>query len=342
MLKVGIVGATGYTGVELVRLLKTHQHVKLHAMSSRSETGTLVSDYFRNLEGHCDLKFTALDSLDLQECDIIFFATPHGVAMDRAPALLALGKKIIDLSADFRIQDVQLFKKWYGIEHSCPDLLKTAVYGLPEHNRARIKNASLIANPGCYPTIIGLGLTPFLKANVIDPKSLIADCKSGVSGAGRKAELGMIYCEVADSFKAYGVKGHRHHPEVTQELQKINADSKLTFMPHLVPMNRGMFATLYAKLNQDISLEKLQQILVNTYQNEPFIKILPPNSQPETRFVRGSNQIQYSINIHSDQLVILGAQDNLVKGAAGQAIQNMNIMCDFPENAGLELIGIIP
>ncbi len=344
MIKVGIIGATGYTGVELVRLLSTHSKVCLHAMTSRGDAGIKVGHYFRSLEGVTDLKFVTPDDPTLDECDVVFFATPHGVAMKDAMRFLERGAKVIDLSADFRLQDPAVFKRWYGIDHTAQDLLKSAVYGVPELYRDSIRNASLVANPGCYPTITQLGFAPFLKAGVIDPHSLIADCKSGVSGAGRKAELGLIYCEVAESFKAYGINGHRHHSEMVQELNKI-VPSSLTFTPHLVPMNRGMFATLYAKLNTQMSLDDLQAILLSAYKNEPFIKVLGVNQQPESRSVKGSNNIQYSISLPEtalNQLVILGAQDNLVKGSAGQAIQNMNIMCGFNENEGLKQIALIP
>lgn len=344
MIKIGIIGATGYTGLELVRLLNTHSKVRIHAMTSRGDVGKKVCHYFRSLEGVTDLQFISPDDPTLAECDVIFFATPHGVAMKDAQRFLAQGIKIIDLSADFRLNDPDVFKRWYGIDHTAQDLLKSAVYGVPELNRDLIKKASLVANPGCYPTITQLGFAPFLKAGVIDPHSLIADCKSGVSGAGRKAELGLMYCEVAESFKAYGINGHRHHSEMVQELSKITPCS-LTFTPHLVPMNRGMFATLYAKLSMSMCLEDLQEILLNAYKDESFIKVLDVNQQPETRSVRGTNNIHYSISLPEtahNQLIILGAQDNLVKGAAGQAIQNMNIMCGFNEDEGLKQIALIP
>ena len=273
MIKVGIVGGTGYTGVELLRILAAHPEVKLTSITSRKEDGLAVADLYPSLRGHVSLAFSAPDKAHLTDCDVVFFATPHGVAMAQARELLAANVKIIDLAADFRIQDVTQFEKWYGISHSCPDLLKEAVYGLPELNREEIKKARIIGNPGCYPTTMQLGFYPFLKTGIIDANNLIADCKSGVSGAGRKAEIGILFSETSDSFKAYAVSGHRHTPETTEQLQRLTKqDVELLFTPHLVPMIRGMHSTLYARLSRDISNEELQALFVDAYKDEPFVE----------------------------------------------------------------------
>ena len=349
MIAVGIVGGTGYTGVELLRLLLRHSQVQVRLLTSRTEAGKRVADMFPNLRGHTDLEFSDLDIEQLKQCDVVFFATPHGVAMKHAEALVEAGTKVIDLAADFRLQDLTQFEKWYGMSHSCPELLKDSVYGLTELNREKIKQAQVIGNPGCYPTTVQLGLAPLLKAqeNLIDPKSIIIDAKSGVSGAGRKADLGMIYSENADNFKAYGVAGHRHHPEIVEALENISGQKgqfdQLLFVPHLVPMIRGMLSTIYVDLTEQAQQLDIQSLYENFYQNERFVDVMPPKSSPETRSVRGANELRIALyQPQPHKLIVLVAQDNLVKGAAGQAVQNMNIMFGFDETTGLEGIGLLP
>lgn len=349
VIAVGIVGGTGYTGVELLRLLLRHSQVQVRLLTSRTEAGKRVADMFPNLRGHTDLEFSDLDIEQLKQCDVVFFATPHGVAMKHAEALVEAGTKVIDLAADFRLQDLTQFEKWYGMSHSCPELLKDSVYGLTELNREKIKQAQVIGNPGCYPTTVQLGLAPLLKAqeNLIDPKSIIIDAKSGVSGAGRKADLGMIYSENADNFKAYGVAGHRHHPEIVEALENISGQKgqfdQLLFVPHLVPMIRGMLSTIYVDLTEQGQQLDLQSLYEKFYQNERFVDVMPPKSSPETRSVRGANELRIALyQPQPHKLIVLVAQDNLVKGAAGQAVQNMNIMFGFDEATGLEGIGLLP
>lgn len=345
MIKVGIVGGTGYTGVELLRLLSVHPDVELTAITSRKEDGLPVADMYPSLRGIVKLAFSAPDKVDLSKCDVVFFATPHGVAMAQAPELLAAGVKVIDLAADFRLKDQATFEQWYKIPHTCPELLEQAVYGLPEINRAAIKSARLIANPGCYPTTMQLGFYPLLKANLIDTSSLIADAKSGVSGAGRKAEIGTLFSESSDNFKAYGVSGHRHTPETVAQLQRMTGlPINLIFTPHLVPMIRGMHSTLYARLTSEISNEALQELFENQYKDEPFVDVMPFGSHPETRSTRGANMLRLALHRpgNGNTLVILVVQDNLVKGAAGQAVQCMNLMFDIKETKGLEVVALMP
>jgi len=341
-IKVGIVGGTGYTGVELLRLLAIHPAIELSAITSRGEAGLPVADMFPSLRGYVDLPFSDPAQADLSSCDVVFFATPNGIAMQQTADLLDKGARVIDLAADFRIQDVATWEKWYGMKHACPDLIAKAVYGLPEVNREKIRTAQLIANPGCYPTAVQLGFLPLLEAGVIDETHLIADAKSGVSGAGRKAEVGALFAEAGDNFKAYGVAGHRHLPEISQGLAGMaNKPVGLTFVPHLTPLIRGIHATLYAKLTKDIDL---QHLFENRYIKERFVDVLPKGSHPETRSVRGSNQCRIAVHRPQggDTVVVLSVIDNLVKGAAGQAVQNMNIMFGLAENTGLEVVPLLP
>lgn len=343
MIKAGIVGGTGYTGVELLRLLAQHPDVELQAITSRSEAGMPVARMFPSLRGRVDLAFSE-PSLDvLGACDVVFFATPHGVAMKQAPELLAHGVKVIDLGADFRLKDIATFERWYGMPHSCPDILAEAVYGLPEVNREAIRRARIVGNPGCYPTAVQLGFLPLLKAGLIDAAHLVADAKSGVSGAGRKAEVHALFAEAGESFKAYGVGGHRHLPEISQGLVGMTADNVgLTFVPHLLPMIRGIHATLYGRLTADAG--DLQALFESTYADEPFVDVMPPGSTPETRSVKGANTCRMAVYLPQggDTVVVLSVIDNLVKGAAGQAVQNMNLMCGLPETAGLTQIALLP
>ena len=341
-LKIGIVGGTGYTGVELLRLLALHPNAQIVAVTSRAEAGLAVASMFPSLRGYVDVAFSDPATVDLTRCDVVFFATPNGIAMTQTRALLATGVRIIDLAADFRIKDISTWEKWYAMTHTCPDLVATAVYGLPEINREQIKTAQLIANPGCYPTAVQLGFMPLLKAGVVDTEYLIADAKSGVSGAGRKAEVHSLYSEAGDNFKAYGVSGHRHLPEISQQLSVIAAKKVgLTFVPHLTPLIRGIHATLYAKLTKQIDLQSLYE---RTYANERFVDVLPAGSHPETRSVRGSNHCRIAVHQpqQGDMVVILSVIDNLVKGAAGQGVQNMNIMFGIAEHTGLEVIPLLP
>lgn len=348
MIKIGIVGGTGYTGVELLRILSTHPQAELTAITSRKEDGLPVADMYPSLRGRVNLAFSSPDKANLTECDVVFFATPHGVAMAQARELLAAGVKVIDLAADFRMQDVAQFEKWYGMEHTCADLLKESVYGLPELNRTQIKDARIIGNPGCYPTTMQLGFYPLLNAGIIDADNLIADCKSGVSGAGRKAEIGILFAESSDSFKAYGVAGHRHTPETIERLQTMTEQKvHLLFTPHLVPMIRGMHSTLYAQLNadaHDISNEALQALFEDAYKGEPFVDVMPFGSHPETRSTRASNMLRIALHRpgNGKHVVVLVVQDNLVKGASGQAVQCMNIMFGLDETTGLNHVPINP
>ena len=342
MIKVGIVGGTGYTGVELLRLLAQHPKVKIKAITSRSEAGMDVSEMFTNLRGRIDLKFSDPADAKLNKCDVVFFATPNGIAMQQVESLLQEDVKVIDLAADFRIKDVAEWEKWYGMKHACPHLLSEAVYGLPEINRKQVKKARLIANPGCYPTAVQLGFLPLIESEAVDINYLIADVKSGVSGAGRKAEVHTLLAEASDNFKAYGVPGHRHLPEIRQGLSIVAKKTVgLTFVPHLVPMIRGIHATLYARLTKKINLQELYE---KRYEKEAFVDVLPAGKHPETRSVRGSNLCRIAVHQpqNSDTAVILSVTDNLVKGAAGQAIQNMNILFGLPETMGIDQIALLP
>ncbi len=345
-LKIGIVGGTGYTGVELLRLLAIHPHVELTAITSRGEAGLHVADMFPSLRGFVDLAFSDPATVDLTACDVVFFATPHGVAMSQAQALLKANVKIVDLAADFRLQDTAVFEKWYKMPHSCPDVLNEAVYGIPELNREQIKTAKVIGNPGCYPTTVILGLAPLLEAGLIDFSApIIADAKSGVSGAGRKAEVATLFAESSDNMKAYGVSGHRHHPEIHAQLTQL-AGTKLDFMfvPHLIPMIRGMLSTIYVKLTDAGQKADLQTLYEQRYAHEQFVDVLPAGTLPETRSVRGSNQLRIALQKQAvtGYLTVIAVQDNLVKGAAGQAIQNMNIMFGLDEHCGLQVVPLLP
>lgn len=342
MIKVGIVGGTGYTGVELLRLLAGHPQVELRVITSRTEAGSVVSALFPNLRGHVDLEFSEPDPALLRQCDLVFFATPNGTAMIMARELLDAGVRVIDLAADFRLKDAALWEQWYGMPHACPELLVEAVYGLPEMNRDQLRTARLVANPGCYPTAVTLGFLPLVEAGAVDGKHLIADAKSGVSGAGRKAEIGMLLCEAAENMKAYGVAGHRHLPEIHQNLTRAaGGEVGLTFVPHLTPMIRGIHATLYATLRKEVDL---QALFVSRYQGEPFVDVLPAGSHPETRSVRGGNMCRIAVHRPRQEgtVVVLSIIDNLVKGAAGQAVQNMNILFGLEESTGLRGIPLLP
>jgi N-acetyl-gamma-glutamyl-phosphate reductase len=343
MITVGIVGGTGYTGVELLRLLAAHPEARVRAITSRKDAGTSVAQMFPSLRGHYDMAFTDPKDADLGACDVVFFATPHGVAMAQARELLSAGARIVDLAADFRLQDPALFERWYKMPHACPDLLAEAVYGIPEINREAIRKARIVGNPGCYPTAVQLGFLPLVEAGLIDTRYLIADCKSGVSGAGRKAELSLAFAETSDNFAAYGVAGHRHLPEIIQGLNRASREPvRLTFTPHLTPIIRGILATLYAPLkNTDVDL---QAVYEKRYAGEPFIDVMPGGSLPDTRSVRASNTLRIAVHRppDSDLALVIVVEDNLVKGAAGQAIQNMNLMFGLPETVGLTAPPVLP
>ena len=348
MIKVGIVGGTGYTGVELLRLLAAHPHVELTCITSRKEDGIPVSDMFPSLRGRVNLKYVMPDCADLTACDVVFFATPHGVAMAQAPELVIAGVKVIDLAADFRLKNTAEFEKWYKMQHMCPDILEEAVYGLPEVNREAIKQAKVIGLPGCYPTSIQLGYAPLLAREkpLVNESALISDSKSGVSGAGRNPEVHTLLAEAADNFHAYGVIGHRHLPETVQGLQAIAHGRKigLTFVPHLVPMIRGIHSTLYATILPEARHTDFQALYENYYRDAHFVDVMPTGSHPETRTVRASNFVRIAVHRPGggDTLVILVVEDNLVKGAAGQGVQCMNLMFGFDETTGLQHIPIIP
>ncbi|MYB34506.1 MAG: N-acetyl-gamma-glutamyl-phosphate reductase [Gammaproteobacteria bacterium] len=348
MIQVGIIGGTGYTGLELLRLLANHPEVEVASITSREQAGHPVCSLFPSLEGHYDLKFKAPEIANLGHCDIVFSAAPNGIAMNFAPRLLDMGVRFIDLSADFRLRDVNTWEHWYGMTHACPELLDQAVYGLTEINRDQLPTARLVANPGCYPTVVQLGFLPLLEGKHVEPDSLIADVKSGVSGAGRKAELALLFSETSDSLRAYGVSGHRHLPEILQGLALATPDKvDMVFTPHLIPMNRGIHATLYARLNdmnQDTSVETLTEIYAKRYAAEPFIRVMPAGSHPDVRSVRGSNSCRMALHRPQDGriITILAVEDNLVKGAAGQAIQNMNVMIGHDETTGLDNLALVP
>jgi len=343
--KVGIVGGTGYTGVELLRLLANHPNVSVELITSRSEAGVHVTDMFPNLRGFYDLAFQEPDITLFKQCDLIFFATPNGVAMKQVHALLDAGVKVIDLAADFRIKDIAVWEKWYGQPHASPNIVEKAVYGLPEINRDLIKNAEIVANPGCYATAVQLGLIPLIENNMVDLKHIIANAASGVSGAGRGANVGTLLCEATESFKAYAAHGHRHLPEIKQQLEDI-ADTSvgLTFVPHLIPMSRGIHASIYAIEKQQYDIEQIQEVFEQKYQDEPFVDVLSSGSHPETRTVKGANICRIAIQKPQDEdvILVLSVVDNLVKGAAGQAIQNMNIMLGLEETLGLSIVPLAP
>jgi N-acetyl-gamma-glutamyl-phosphate reductase len=344
-LKVGVVGGTGYTGVELLRLLAMHPNVDVVAVTSRGEVGLPVAELFPSLRGYIDIAFSDPATVNLGACDIVFFATPHGVAMSQAPTLLASSTKVIDLAADFRLQDTAVFEKWYKMPHSCPDVLQEAIYGIPELNREQIKQAKVIANPGCYPTTVLLGLMPLLEKGFVDFSApIIADSKSGVSGAGRKASVATLFSEASDNMKAYGLSGHRHHPEIDAQLKQLAGnDLQFIFVPHLVPMIRGMLSTIYIKLSDNAKNVDLQLLYEQRYVDEFFVDVLPQGVLPETRSVRGSNHLRIALQPQVDgYLTILAVQDNLVKGAAGQAVQNMNVMFGFEESTGINVVPLMP
>lgn len=341
--KVGIVGGTGYAGAELLRLLSMHPAADIVAVTSRSQAGTPVAAAYPQMRGVVDLNFSSADTQALADCDMVFFATPHAAAMHDVPALLDAGKRVVDLSADFRLRDPQEWSRWYGVEHACPEYIEQAVYGLPEINRGRIAETDLVACAGCYPTAIILGYLPLLSHGLISTGGLFADAKTGVSGAGKNLKPGFLFAEMSDSFKAYGVSGHRHLPEIRETLDRVaDAAVDLVFIPHLVPMIRGLYASLYA---QGAAGTDLQALYEDFYANEPFVDVLPAGQAPETRHVRGSNMCRIAAQRPAgadNTIVVFSALDNLVKGAAGQAVQCFNIMTGLDETTGLVAPSAIP
>jgi N-acetyl-gamma-glutamyl-phosphate reductase len=345
-IKAGIVGGTGYTGVELLRLLAQHPQVELKAITSRKEAGTPVAQMFPSLRRRVELAFVEPNARALAGCDVVFFATPNGVAMGEARAVLEGGARIVDISADFRIKDVSEWERFYKTKHAAPELVREAVYGLPEVNREQVRRARLVANPGCYPTSVQLGFLPLVEAGVVDVEHLIADAKSGVSGAGRKTELNLMFSEASDNFAAYNVMGHRHWPEIRQGLAQVaKRDVGLVFTPHLTPLIRGIHATLYARITKEADF---QQLFEKRYAGEPFVDVMPAGSHPDTRSVRAANTCRIAVHRppegakRSDTLVVLSVIDNLVKGASGQAVQNMNLMFGFPEATGIDQVAVVP
>lgn len=345
MLQVGIVGATGYTGAELMKLILRHPQARLRAVTSRADAGAPVSAMFPSLRGQTDICFQTSQEAGLDRCDVVFFATPHGVSLVEAPPLLEAGVRVIDLGADFRLKNPAVYQQWYGIEHTSTQWLARAVYGLVEINREQIKQAKLVGMAGCYPTAVQLGFLPLLKRGLINTDNLVADCKSGVSGAGRKAEIALLHTEVHDNFRAYAVSGHRHLPEIKQGLVAMTDEPiGLTFVPHLVPMIRGIHATLYATLKPEHQQVDIQAVFEETFFDEYFVDILPAGQYPQTRFVRGTNRVQIAVERpqNGNTVVVMVVEDNLVKGASGQAVQAMNVMFGLPETMGLEQIANLP
>lgn len=345
MKKIGIVGGSGYTGAELLRLLLPRDDVSVEFVSSRANQGTRLDTVFSSLRGFTDLEYSAPDSAAMAACDLVFYATPNGTAMNAAAELLEQGVRIIDLSADFRFRDVQTWETWYGMKHAAPALLEEAAYGLPELCREEIRSARIVGNPGCYPTAVQIGYMPLLEHGLIDPAFLVADAKSGVSGAGRGATVDKLYAEAGDNFKAYATPGHRHQPEIEQGLNRMSQSRvDLTFTPHLLPVVRGIEASLYGRLLGDTSLDAIQQLYEQRYADEPFVDVMPPGSQPEIRSVRGTNMCRLAVHkpLDRDKVVVLAVEDNLVKGAAGQAVQCMNLMLGFAETAGLVTPAVLP
>ena len=347
MVKVGIVGGTGYTGSELLRLLALHPEVEITTITSRADQGQPVSNMFPALRKKVDIQFTEPCFESLKDCDVVFFATPHGVAMAQAAELVRSGIRVVDLGADFRLKNTAEFATWYEMEHTEPQLLAQATYGLVEAHREALKTAQVVGLAGCYPTAVQLALKPLLSTAepLINEQTIVADCKSGVSGAGRKAAVSSLFSEASESFKAYGVNGHRHLPEIEQGLSMISKRPvQLTFTPHLVPMVRGILATIYVQLNEKGQETDLQALYETHYENEFFVDVMPKGALPETKSVRGSNYVR--IAIHRPQgrntAVIVAVIDNLVKGASGQAVQAMNVMFDLPEQMGLEQLPLAP
>jgi len=344
--KISIIGASGYTGGELLRILYKHKNVEIDKVISNSYKGQKIAELFPNFRNVLDIEFTGTENLkeDLKESEAVFLAVPHKAAMQYIPDLMKWNKKIVDLSADFRLDDKEIYEKWYKVEHTAENLFKEAVYGLPELNREKIKKGKLIANPGCYPTTAILGLAPIITKKAIKMSSIIIDSKSGVSGAGKKCNKNTHYSETNENFKAYAIASHRHIPEIEQELSKL-AEEKIviTFTPHLVPMTRGMLSTIYVDLKEELTEEEIINIYKEFYKNEKFVRIME-DSIVETKNVRGSNFIDIGIkkDERTNRIIITSAIDNLLKGASTQAVQNLNLICGFNEGEGIDFIGYLP
>ncbi len=346
MIRAGVVGASGYTGAELMRILLSHPEYELTYVTANRYAGEKVSNLYRSFKGFIDLNFEEFDISRLDQlCDVVFVCLPHGESMKYVPGMLAAKKKVVDLSADFRFREASVYERWYGEQHACPSHLEYAVYGLPEINREEIKGARLVANPGCYPTATILGLLPLVKKNHISG-AIMVDAKSGISGAGRKTTLSTHFPQAADSVSPYSVAGHRHTPEIEVTLGALSRENRvdIVFVPHLIPMNRGILCTIYAPVKNINNKTELFEIYRETYAGEPFVKVLPVGTYPETKAVQGSNMCHISIELieNKEIAVVMSAIDNLVKGASGQAVQNMNLMCGIPESSGLKLPGLFP
>ena len=346
MIKVGIIGSTGYAGGELVRLLMNHKEAEIKWFGSRSYVDKKYADVYQNFFQIVDDKCMD-DNMEAlaNEVDVIFTATPQGLCASLVNEDILNKVKIIDLSADFRIKEVATYEKWYGIEHKSPQFIEEAVYGLCEINREDVKKARLIANPGCYPTCSTLSIYPLAKEGLIDMSTVIIDAKSGTSGAGRGAKVDNLYCEVNENIKAYGVANHRHTPEIEEQLSYASGEEVLlNFTPHLVPMNRGILVTAYATLKKDVTYEEVKAVYDKYYANEKFVRVLEKDVCPQTKWVEGSNyvDVNFKIDPRTKRIIMMGAMDNLVKGAAGQAVQNMNLMFGLKESEGLELIPMFP
>lgn len=346
MIKVGIIGATGYAGGELVRILMGHKDAEIVWYGSRSYVDQKYADVYRNMFQIVDAKCMD-DNMDelAEQVDVIFTATPQGLCASLINEEILSKTKIIDLSADFRLKDVKVYEEWYKIEHKAPQYIDEAVYGLCEINRDKVKDARIVANPGCYTTCSILTCYPLVKEGLIDPNTIIVDAKSGTSGAGRGAKTANLFCEVNENMKAYGVASHRHTPEIEEQLGYASGEKVLiNFTPHLVPMNRGILATEYATLKKDVTYEEVKAIYDKYYKDEKFVRVLENDVCPETKWVEGSNyvDINFKIDPRTNRIIMMGAIDNLVKGAAGQAVQNMNLMFGLPETEGLELVPMFP
>lgn len=346
MIKVGIIGATGYAGGEIVRLITQHKDAEVVWYGSRSYIDTKYADVFANMFEIVDAKCLDDNMEELAEkVDVIFTATPQGLCSSLVNEDVLNKVKIIDLSADFRIKDVAVYEEWYKIKHQSPEFIEEAVYGLCEINREKTKGARLVANPGCYTTCSILSIYPMVKEGLIDPKSIIVDAKSGTSGAGRGAKVNNLFCEVNENIKAYGVSTHRHTPEIEEQLgYAAGEEVMINFTPHLVPMQRGILVTAYANLKKEVSYEEVKAVYDKYYKKEQFIRVLENETPPETRWVEGSNYVDVSFKIdkRTGRIIMMGALDNLIKGAAGQAVQNMNIMFGLPENEGLQQVPMFP
>lgn len=346
MIKAGIVGATGYTGVELVRVLSRHPNVELVSLTSQTYSGQKFDSVFPGSAGFTDLILEPQDAAELaSRCDIIFTALPHGVSMEVVQEITSRGKKVVDLGADYRFDRVDVYEQWYKVEHKTPELAQRSVYGLPEIHRDEVRGAEVVGNPGCYPTSIILGMAPLLRNGLVDISTIIADSKSGVSGGGRGLNLAFHYSECNENFKAYNIGGHRHTPEIEQELGRLaGTDLTISFTPHLVPMTRGILSTVYSTLTKAVSTEELLELYQEFYSNEYFVRIHPKGQYPQTKWVYGSNfcDIGLTVDPRTNRVVVVSAIDNLIKGASGQAVQNMNVLFDLNDNTGLDFAPVFP